>query len=206
MGGKFLPYSVSNNCQDFILSLLLSNNIATPANTTFVKQATQSLIPSNIRKVSNTITDLAGKADIILQGGDIGKPVKKSNAWIQHVRQFAKENEMTYFKALSDPRCKSQYRKIIGDGVGSSSRVSPDDPNISKEETNFIHTKMGIKQKREAYDRELNEFLAFERLSDSQKDRVDARDLLKQNLRDQILNQRMIIENRRQEFRRQRNR
>jgi hypothetical protein len=38
---------------------------------------------------------------------------------------------------------------------------------------------MGIKQKREAYDRELTEFLAFERLSDSQKDKMDARDLLK---------------------------
>jgi hypothetical protein len=55
-------------------------------NTTFVKQATQSLIPPNIRKVSNTITDLAGKADIILQGGDIGKPANKPNNWIQHVR------------------------------------------------------------------------------------------------------------------------
>jgi hypothetical protein len=74
------------------------------------------------------------------------------------VKQFAKENGMTYFKALSDPRCKSQYRKVIGDGVGFSSRVSPDDPNISKEETQKIHTKLGIKQKREAYDRELNEF------------------------------------------------
>jgi hypothetical protein len=168
------------------------------------KQATQSLIPPNIRKISNTITDIAGKADIILQGGDIGKPAKKSNAWIQHVKEFEKENGMTYFKALSDPRCKSQYRKVIGDGIGSS-RVSQD-PNISKEKTQAIHTALTLKQKREAYDRELNEFLAFERLSDSQKDRVDARDLLKQNLRDQILNQRMMTENRRQEFRRQRNR
>jgi hypothetical protein len=114
---------------------------------------------------------------------------------------------MTYFKALSDPQCKSQYRKVIGVGVGFSSRVSPSDdldPNISKEETRRIHTEMGIKQKREAYDRGLNEFLAFERLSESQKDKVDARDLLKQNLRDQILKQRMMTENRRQEFRRQR--
>jgi hypothetical protein len=174
MGGKFLPYSVSNNCQDFLLNLLLSNNIATPSNTTFVKQATQSVIPPNVRKVSNTTTDLAGKADIIFQSGDIGKPQKKPNAWIQHVRQFS--------KALSDPRCKSQYRKVIGVGVSSSSWVSPSDdldPNISKEETRRIHTEMGIKQKREAYDRELTEFLAFERLSDSQKDKVDARDLLK---------------------------
>jgi hypothetical protein len=77
MGGKFLPYLVSNNCQDFLLNLLLSNNIATPANTSFLKQATQSLIPSNVRKVSNTITDLAGKADSIFEGGDIGKPQKK---------------------------------------------------------------------------------------------------------------------------------
>jgi hypothetical protein len=141
---------MSSSVATYALHTLLSNNIATAVNTTFVKQATQSLIPSNVRKVSNTITDLAGKADIIFQGGDIGKPQKKPNAWIQHLRQFAKENGMTYFKALSDPQCKSQYRKIIGVGVGSSSRVSPSDdidPYISKEETRRNHTEMGIKQK-----------------------------------------------------------
>jgi hypothetical protein len=108
MGGKFLPYSVSNNCQDFILSLLASNNLATPTNTTFVKQSTQSLIPENVRKVSNTITGLAGGVDKIIQGGDIIKPVKKSNAWVQHVLKFAFENKMNYIDALQNLKCRTE--------------------------------------------------------------------------------------------------
>jgi hypothetical protein len=36
---------------------------------------------------------------------------KKRNMWVEHVKTFAKENGVGYFKALSDPNCKSQYRK-----------------------------------------------------------------------------------------------
>ena len=31
------------------------------------------------------------------------------NAWIQHVRNFAEENNLSYACALSDPRCKESY-------------------------------------------------------------------------------------------------
>jgi hypothetical protein len=44
--------------------------------------------------------------DIIRQGGDI----KKKNLWIQHVQDYSKENSIGYLKALSDPKCKAQYR------------------------------------------------------------------------------------------------
>jgi hypothetical protein len=49
-----------------------------------------------------------GQVDILRQGGDI----KKKNPCIEHVRKFAKDNGVGYFKALSDPRCKSTYKKI----------------------------------------------------------------------------------------------
>jgi hypothetical protein len=111
VGGKFLPYSVSNNCQEFISSLLASNNLATPTNTTFLKQATQSLIPSNVRKVSNTITDIAGGVDKIIQGGDIIKLTKKSNAWVQHVLKFASENNVNYIDALKNLECRNDYNQ-----------------------------------------------------------------------------------------------
>jgi hypothetical protein len=60
-----------NNCQDFILELLQSNNISTSANTLFVKQATQSLLNPQLRKISNTITDIATGVDKIIQGGEV---------------------------------------------------------------------------------------------------------------------------------------
>jgi hypothetical protein len=108
MGSKFLTYSArDNNCQSLILAILQSNNLSTPQNVLFTKQKTQELCTPQLRKITNTITDVAGKADIIIQGGDI----KKKNPWIEHVRKFAKENNVGYFKALSDPNCKSQYRK-----------------------------------------------------------------------------------------------
>jgi hypothetical protein len=108
MGGKFLTYSAyNNNCGSFILAILQSNNLSTPQNVSFTKQSTQELFTPQLRKITNTITDLAGKVDILRQGGDI----KPKNRWISHVQQFAKENNIGYFKALSDPKCKNIYIK-----------------------------------------------------------------------------------------------
>jgi hypothetical protein len=107
MGGKFLTYSVSNNCQSLILGILQSNNLSTPQNVLFTKQSTQELFTPQLRKITNTIADIAGVANIIREGGDI----KPKNRWISHVQEYAKENNIGYFKALSDPKCKSTYKK-----------------------------------------------------------------------------------------------
>lgn len=32
------------------------------------------------------------------------------NAWVSHIREFAKRNKMTYACALTDPRCIAEYR------------------------------------------------------------------------------------------------
>ena len=112
MGGKFLTYSASsNNCQDFILAMLQSNNLSTPVNTLFVKQATQSLFTPQLRKISNTITDAAGVANVIRQGGDITEPNKTKNPWISHVRVYAHQKDLKFSDALKSPGCKSSYQK-----------------------------------------------------------------------------------------------
>ena len=110
MGGNFLTYSAANNnCQDFVLAMLQSNNLSNSANTLFVKQATSHLFTPQLRKVSNTITDLAGAANILVQGGDIESKTK--NPWIEHVRMYAHQNRIPFFSALKDERCKSSYRQ-----------------------------------------------------------------------------------------------
>ena len=38
-----------------------------------------------------------------------GIGVKPSNPWIQHVKSFAKQHGITYWKALKSPQCKSSY-------------------------------------------------------------------------------------------------
>jgi hypothetical protein len=192
MSNKFLAYSsYDNNCGNFVLAILRSNNLSTSQNVSFTEQTIKHLFTPQLRKISNTITDVAGKIDIIRQGGDI-KPAKSSNPWIEHVRQFAKDNNVTYFQALKDIKCKTTYRKVKGHGVGSSKIIPAEeekeesvsefiDPNIPMKETMEKHFKMKVKHDREAYDRErkrqerqeakeLEEFYTYMALSDSEKD------------------------------------
>jgi alpha-L-fucosidase len=89
------------------LSFLQSNNLSTSQNVSFTKQSAQELMTQQLRKITKTVTDIAGKLDVLRQGGDI----KKKNPWVEHVRKFAKENGVGYFKAMSDPKCKSSYKK-----------------------------------------------------------------------------------------------
>jgi hypothetical protein len=111
MGGRFLTYSArDSNCQDLVLAMLKSNNLAPPPNIQFVKQATQSLFTPELRKISNTITDIAGKADILIQGGQVSDKAI-NNSMIGRVREFARANDMSFMDALQSPECKSTYEK-----------------------------------------------------------------------------------------------
>jgi hypothetical protein len=72
MGG-LTYWAQDNNCQSLTLAMLQSINLSTPQNVLFTKQSTQKLFTPQFRKITNTITDIAGKVDIIRQGGDIKK-------------------------------------------------------------------------------------------------------------------------------------
>ena len=70
MGNSFLAYSArDNNCQNFILSLLESNGLSNSQNVSFTKQSTSAFFSTELRKLTNTITDIAQKVDIIREGG-----------------------------------------------------------------------------------------------------------------------------------------
>jgi hypothetical protein len=72
MGGQFSSYSAQNNdCGHFVLTILRANNLSTPANTLFVEQTTDNLFTPQLRKITNTITDIAGGMDKIIQGGEV---------------------------------------------------------------------------------------------------------------------------------------
>jgi hypothetical protein len=74
MGKRFLPYqSNSNNCQVFIDSVLSANGLNTPALKEFVKQDTRSIFKNNpiLRKFANTLTDIGGYMNALLQGGTL---------------------------------------------------------------------------------------------------------------------------------------
>ena len=54
-------------------ALLLANGINENIYTQFVKQNTEQLFEglTGLWKLSNTVTDIAGRADVLLQGGNI---------------------------------------------------------------------------------------------------------------------------------------
>jgi len=77
MGGKYFSYSANgNNCQDYIVKLLTANGITDSNILSFVKQDTDAIFNSHpkLRKLANTITDIAGRADIAMNGSAIFNP------------------------------------------------------------------------------------------------------------------------------------
>ena len=72
MGGSFLSYSAySNNCGHFVMAILKANGLSNNQNFSFVEQTTANLFTPELRKITNTITDIAGALDIVKQGGRI---------------------------------------------------------------------------------------------------------------------------------------
>lgn len=72
MGNNFLTYSAkNNNCGNFVLAILKSNRLANSQNTLFVEQIIDHLFTDNLRKITNTVTGIAGKMDILYQGGKV---------------------------------------------------------------------------------------------------------------------------------------
>jgi len=73
---KFNGYSSKeNNCQTFVMACLDANHLNNAQYTSFTQQNTYQLFEGldGLRKVANTVTDLAGGADAIMQGGRVCK-------------------------------------------------------------------------------------------------------------------------------------
>ena len=71
MKKSFFYYSAKDcNCQDFIMGILNANNIGDESNRNFTKQNTDQLFADSeyLRKISNTVTDIGAKANIIQNG------------------------------------------------------------------------------------------------------------------------------------------
>jgi hypothetical protein len=55
-----------------------------------------------------------------------------TNPWIQHVKSYAKKNKLTYSCALSDPNCKSSYKRPVKGSGDLKSLQSQIDAAIMK--------------------------------------------------------------------------
>ena len=67
MGNKYFLYSAkNNNCSDFILALLVANGLVDAENRAFVKIETDKLFTNTFRRLTNTITDIAGNVENVV--------------------------------------------------------------------------------------------------------------------------------------------
>ena len=67
---RFWQYRArDNNCQDLVLSCAKANNFVTPELETFIKQDTNALFDSYLRKLANTATELNGRVEIAMGNG-----------------------------------------------------------------------------------------------------------------------------------------
>ena len=106
MGGNFLPYDpATQNCQDFILSLLKANNILTEELNSFVKQNTSEIFKQNpnLAKISRKLTDVGAAINVIQQGGSLRK-IKSNHSNI--------DMDTTFYHQL--PQAETQVRSSLG--------------------------------------------------------------------------------------------
>jgi len=127
MGNRFYTYSAkNNNCQQFVLEILKSNNLGNENIYNFIKQNTKQLFinDSYLRKLSNSVTSLGAKASTLIKGKGIEKneqkyihnnimntPTKKPNKWIEFVKKMAAEKGIKYMEAMKTQEVKEAYRK-----------------------------------------------------------------------------------------------
>ena len=69
---NFWLYSTTYNCQRFVMDLLRGSGLDTPELTKFVLQDTESLLSGYAKNAADAVTDLAGRADILIHGEGCG--------------------------------------------------------------------------------------------------------------------------------------
>ncbi len=89
MGDKFIPYSAyGNNCQTFIMNVLTANGMNDQSVLDFVKQDTNGIFNKSpiFRKFANSVTNLGGSADVIMQGGELHRRFKNNELTDDEIR------------------------------------------------------------------------------------------------------------------------
>jgi len=124
---NFFRYSaIDKNCQDFLLNIFRANNIGDKTDLTFIKQDTQQLFKDlpYLAKLTNAITDLGAKVNVITEGAGVANYVVQSvvfskDKWTTpKAKKFLKENQ---YKSPKVDKTDTQlrFRQIEPDKVES---------------------------------------------------------------------------------------
>jgi hypothetical protein len=91
---KFFSYSAkSNNCGNWIEYILRANGIENQGTKDFIGQDAHKILEGfpRLRRTLNTLTDIAGRANVVLEGGDL--PDWEHLNWGSFTKQFERYNE-----------------------------------------------------------------------------------------------------------------
>lgn len=121
---KYFSYSAkNNNCQDYILSFLKSNNIGDENDYAFVKQDTKSLFENlpYLRKLSNTVTTIGERINVITTGAGIDYTKNyivqsvifdKDKYSISSARKWLKENNYVFNSKVDKQLNVLRFRQV----------------------------------------------------------------------------------------------
>lgn len=112
---RFTEYNpVSQNCQDFLLDVLRSNGLLTPAASQFIKQDAVAIFkqtPQLTARIANFVTDLGARWNRFVQGEGLHK-------FLAPQKRRAKELGMHWVKdIIISPSKKHKYQVIFKDGT-----------------------------------------------------------------------------------------
>jgi hypothetical protein len=91
---KFFSYSAkSNNCGNWIEYILRANGIENQGTKDFIGQDAHKILEGfpRLRRTLNTLTDIAGRANVVLEGGDL--PDWEHLNWGSFTKQFERYNQ-----------------------------------------------------------------------------------------------------------------
>ena len=102
MGDQFASYSAkTNNCTDFIIAVLKANNLITKQSHDWLFQNSIKILESvpRLNKVIQAITDIAGRANVLLEGGRIEHHDNNTGRGHKKTPKNKQEKKMEKYKA-----------------------------------------------------------------------------------------------------------
>jgi hypothetical protein len=107
---KFFSYSAKdNNCGNFIENILKTNRMDSPQTHEFIGQDTKKILEGfpALRQALNTVTDLAAKGNVVLEGGNVKEePIDwehiKWGSFTEQFNEFQKQNQDNKIKDLEE--------------------------------------------------------------------------------------------------------
>lgn len=133
---KFLDYDgYNNNCQDFMMNVLQSNNVSNDENTKFVKQDTQVLFKDSslLQKVSKKLTDIGASANVLMKGGEIDNTLENkisTNNITMDLHYLLPQKQNLHTLQLHQDR--SEYPQALKAGLSQTLPVQSSGSGIGK--------------------------------------------------------------------------